>query len=202
MKTIKNNLISFIAIFSLLCIAATTSVTTYQTAVEIRKNVKNPKTLSIKYLDSTGVGDTTVPYNAILDYADSAASDTYLFAPDSGTVYYVNSLTVQIQDTGIFDINEYGDTTSLTKGIDFIFTNNGAAVTRYNPYYIRTNADYMKYANSFYMVDGLLIAKFNFQDIGYPIRLRGDSSDYFGVVLQDSLSYLYQHQFIIHGFYE
>lgn len=160
----------------------------------------------IRPLDTNGDGTGTV--NANGNYA-SAAEDFYI-QPADGEILQINRMIVTVEDTSGFSAVEYGNTAAaLTNGINIkvVYGTDGVTNNFTSLFPIKANSHWGSYC---YDVDlktwstgnEFLLVRWTFGHTGQRIRLTGKDNDRFVVTLNDDLSGLVSHLFIVQGFYE
>lgn len=165
----------------------------------------NGAKLISRNLDTVGNGTGTT--NAIGDY--SSAAEEFKIAPGVGEHFHIHRLIVSIGDAGSFDSGGYGAVTpvaSLTNGV-VLRVQNGGTVFSLTDDPITTNAEWAAYCHdvtvhSFGSGDALLTARWTFDKSGIPISLRGDEGEELVVELNDDLTFLTAHKFLIQGYYK
>jgi hypothetical protein len=155
-----------------------------------------------RYLDTNGDGTGTK--NANGNY--SSVADIFYIQPPAGSRYEINRMIVTVQDTGAQRAEYYGALgTALTNGItvreqndDGTFNNLTDGIT------IKTNAGWGSICydvdlKSWGAGDSMLLVRWTFRNAGDPIQLNGNSNDRLEVVLNDDLSGLVAHYFMVQG---
>lgn len=160
-----------------------------------------------RYLDTAGDGTGTK--NANGNY--SVTPETFYIQPPFGAVFRIARLLISIEDTSGMVADEYGNTGSaLGNGIEVKVTNlAGTVVDLTDGVPITTNA---RWGSLCYDVDlkswgitpsnDLLLVRWTFAHAGQFIRLNGSSNDVLEVILNDNLSDLIAHYFIVQGYQE
>lgn len=82
-----------------------------------------------------GEGDDDITYqsgrletsggNSSMDVNGSNTSQDFFFEPASGEVFYLEAISVIIQDGGSQDVNDFGSLGDLTNGVQIIHTRDG-----------------------------------------------------------------------------
>ena len=162
-----------------------------------------------RFLDTNGDGTGTK--NANGNY--SGAVEEFYIQPAADEVMQIARLLISIEDTTGMQANEYGDLGSaLGNGITIEEERNGTVVTDFTDGVpITTNAEW---GTLCYDVDvkswgqtptnELLVARFTFARSERNVRLEGTSPtpDRLVVSLNDTLTGLIRHTFMVQGFYE
>ena len=156
------------------------------------------------HLDTNG--DGTGAKNANGNY--SAVETRFKHTVEAGKILRIHRMIVSIEDTAGFSSSKYGDLAALTAGIGMEVTgDNRATLDLVDNEPIKTNADW---AHNCYDADlktwgagdEVLVVRWTFAKYGVPLRLIGDSNDAFEVVLNDNLTGLIGHHFMLQGHYE
>jgi hypothetical protein len=160
-----------------------------------------------RYLDTTGDGSGTK--NAIGNYASSA--QIFRIAPASGKVFRISRMLINIEDTAGMKAENYGDTGSpLTNGIE-VRTHDGSSTLidltdgipiKTNAHWGRTCYDVDIKSWSTAPTNELLLARWSFFRCGQYLRLNGSKNQELQVVLNDNLTGLISHYFMVQGFEE
>ena len=156
------------------------------------------------HLDTNG--DGTGNKNANGNY--SAVETRFTRAPGAGKILRIHKLIVAIEDSLGFSTSKYGNIAALTAGIGVEITgDNRDTIDLLDGLQIKSNGDWAH--NSFDVTlkewgtgDELLVVRWDFGKFGAPIRLIGSSNDAFEVILNDNLTGLIGHHFMLQGHYE
>lgn len=176
-------------------------------------NTKNFKTndtghqrqINSFYADTNGDGSGT--FEAVGNY--SSAPVSFSIKPKAGEILRIARLIVFIEDSGAMDSGFYGNGIVLTNGIKFMVRKNGvenhSQSTAQAP--VKTNGDLaslchdLTYA-SWGAGNTYITARWTYTKFGQYIRLKGDNSDSFNVILNDNFTGLIKHRFCVQGYYE
>jgi len=148
-------------------------------------------------------GDGTGTYDVTGNYV--SATDFYI-QPPPDEVFKILSLTVNIQDTGDFDIAKYGNGITLINGIKIQIkqgstllvdlTTNSKIIHNGDWKYLTEKFDYITYGAG----DNLLLIPINFiEAFGQPIYLDGSINEKLVVTVQDDFTGLTEHKFTVRG---
>lgn len=159
----------------------------------------------IRHLDI--VGDGSGAKNANGDY--SGAEERFLIAPAAGEIMRLARMLVTIEDTAGFRAERYGSfAAALANGIHLKFVRDGVDILTYTDgHAIQTNAEWGHFCydvdlKTWGAGDEFVIARWTFAATGTCIRLVGDALESFDVVLNDDLTGLLGHHFVVQGLYE
>lgn len=164
------------------------------------------KTIISRHLDTVGNGTGTK--NANGNY--SGAATIFKIQPSGGVNFRIRTLTVFIADNGILDAGSYGDAITLTNGIQVRIQNNsGTIVDITDGVKILTNGNWARLSGfQNRMIDTgtgddywVFVISFR-EKYGQDIRLVGSNNERLEVVLNDNLTGLTQHYFVVQGFQE
>ena len=154
-----------------------------------------------RYLDTDGDGGGTK--NANGDY--SSAAEDFKIIPPSDEHWYLARMIVSIVDTGSHDSGKYGNNITLSNGITVALKNSSDVtindITDGVP--IMKNSDWGRLAGvdvnpmSWGSGDDQTIVRFTFEKSGEPLELK--DGNYLAVTLNDDLSGLVEHYFMVHG---
>ena len=157
-----------------------------------------------RYLDT--VGDGSGVKNGAVDHSGAAVE--YKIAPPSGHVYQIARLIVSIEDNAAFDSGGYGGitpTAALTNGISVLKKDDDETmVDLTDGIPVKTNAGWATLCHDFIehgFGSGNVIgtARWTFAQSGEPVTLDGRLHEYLCVVLNDDLSDLVAHRFLVQG---
>lgn len=152
----------------------------------------------VQKLSASGFEDgSNTNFNA--DY--SVTPEDAIFQAPAGLIVTINSLQISVTDTGAFSPTEYGNIgAGLTNGILTVIEFNGVEVTNTNQT-INDNNELFSTDSLAQIIDygsnqRTLISRFNF--IG-GVTLNGDTLDKFILRLNDNMSTLQVHEFVVFG---
>jgi len=162
-------------------------------------------TLFSVFLDTNGDGTGTK--NAIGDY--SSAEEIFYSQPTSPKVVRLTRLIVCVEDDSPFRMDHYGKNIGLTNGI-VVRVKSDSGVTMNltdDDFKIKTNAGWAQYcydAEIFNVGSGndFLKVRWDFLQMGYPIKVGGSENYRLEVVLNDDFTGLAGHTFLAQGYYE
>lgn len=160
--------------------------------------------LLCRFLDT--VGDGTGTKNAIGDY--SGAEEEFFIAPAAGQIFHIARLLVTVEDTAGFAAAEYGNLGSaLTNGIK-LEVRTGASTTVLDfvdaeP--ITTNAEWGTFnfdvdVKTWGAGNEFLLARWTFSKTDGALRLDGDAGERLSIILEDDLTGLVTHKFLVQGY--
>jgi len=172
----------------------------------VRSDSTGPQKLHLpRYLDTNGDGTGTK--NANGNYS-GGATDFYI-QPPASTIYRIARLIVSVEDTSGFSAAEYGNTGSALSNVIHIETQDGGGtiVDYDNGVPIKTNAEWGRVCydadlKTWGAGNELLLVRWTYTKSGSFIRLDGDSSEKFVVTLNDDLTGLISHYFLVQGYIE
>lgn len=155
-----------------------------------------------RYLDFNG--DGTGGKNANGNYA--SAADILYIQPPAGYTFHIARMIVEIEDTGVMRAEYYGSTNgALTNGIQVREQDDSGTINDLTDGVpIKTNAGW---GSQCYDVDvkswgagnEVLLVRWTFAASGAPIVLDGANNERLEVVLNDDLSGLVEHRFMVQG---
>lgn len=155
-----------------------------------------------RQLDTNGDGSGTINANG-----NYAAPTRFYIQPAPGEIIYIARLIVTIEDTTGFQAEEYGNLgAALTNGITLQRSVNGVQTANYTPATIKTNADWGTYCydvdlKSWGAGDEVILVRWTLQQSGVGVILNGDNLESLDIVLNDDLSGLITHFFVVQGHY-
>jgi len=157
-----------------------------------------------RYLDTNGDGSGTK--NANGDY--SSAAEEFYIQPGAGEIYQLSRMIVLIEDTSGFSATEYGNLGSaLSNGIHIHAEYDSAATTidLTDDIPIVDNAHwgglcYDVALKTWGAGNEVLVVRYTFASMGQEIRLTSD--DRFLVGVNDNLTGLVDHHFLVQGYIE
>jgi hypothetical protein len=151
-------------------------------------------------LDATGDGSGSK--DAAVD--GSSVVKEFLIAAPAGQIYELNRMLINIQASGVLASQKYGDLAALTNGIKIYVESNGVR-SEFDTGAVKTHDDWagichdsmaLNYGN----VAGKTISvRWTFSKSGHGISLDGDKAEKFIVQINDDLSSLTKHQFMVQG---
>jgi hypothetical protein len=163
------------------------------------------KTALFRYLDTAGDGTGTK--NANGDY--SSTSDIFYIQPAAGQVFRMVRMIVTVEDTTGMQAAEYGNLGSaLSNGITVrTQDDSGTILDMTDGLPVTTNAEWARLCydadvKSWGAGNELLTVRWTFARSGTLIRLRGDQNERLEVFLNDDLTGLIQHYFMVQGHIE
>lgn len=158
-----------------------------------------------RFLDT--VGDGSGVKNANLDF--NSTPDIFFIQPPSGVIYKIHRLIVSVEDTNGYIAAEYGNIGSvLSTGITVrVQDGSGTIVDLTDGEKIKSNADFGKFffdvdLKTYGAGDEMLVARWTFTNHGVPLRLDGTTNERLEVTLDDDLTGLLGHFFMVHGYEE
>jgi hypothetical protein len=142
---------------------------------------------------------------AISGYSNSTQM---FYQPDAGKIAYIRRMIVHVQDTGGFDAAKYGNNLDFAFGIGVgVYTGSGATLVNdlVDGNKIKTNADWGHVCYDVSLVDfgigdEFLQVRWTFGKSGQIIRLDGDRLDRFAITLDDNMTGLNDHRFVLQGY--
>lgn len=155
-----------------------------------------------RLLDTVGNGTGTT--EATGNY--SVTPQSFKYTAPSGWAE-IQRIIVMIQDTGAFDIEEYGNGVALTNGIRvFLRDSEDNVIQEYTSFPIKSNGDWAGHCHDFNHFDfgtgdEVGTIRWTFAKSGQPIIVKLDQGEYFEVLLNDDFSGLNKHRFTIQGHY-
>ena len=159
-----------------------------------------------RFLDTNGDGTGTK--NAVGNYASPTE---FYIQPAAGTIYRIARMIVTIEDTTGFTATEYGNTGgALANGVTVQTKNDSGAITDWTDQQpVTVNSEWGKMCydvdlKSWGAGNEILVARWTFERSGQQIRLDGDdaNNERFVVSLNDDLTGLIQHYFLVQGYSE
>lgn len=155
-----------------------------------------------RYLDLNGDGSGAK--NANGDY--STVADIFYIQPPATQDYLLTRLIVSIEDTQGMQAEEYGNLgAALTNGITVrVQDDSGTLVDLTDSAPVKTNAKwgalcYDVDLKSWGAGDELILVRWTFSRSGRDVLLRGDRNERLEVVLNDNLTGLISHEFLVQG---
>jgi len=163
------------------------------------------RTLLSRFLDTNG--DDTGTKNANGDY--SGAEEIFYIQPGAAQVFRLARMIVSIEDTSGMAARDYGNITNgLTNGVQVRNQNDsGTLVDLTDGLPVQDNSSWGQFC---YDVDlktwstgnELLVVRWTFSKFGQFVRLNGANNERLEVVLNDNLSGLVRHYFLVQGYIE
>lgn len=154
--------------------------------------------------DGTGRRHATGNYSTYTGVADTE----FKFSPAVGELARIERMLVMIRDTGTLDTDFYGVDIVLTGGIQVgIKDTNGTLLDLLDGQVIMTNLHWGRQCfdavrRSWGSGDEFVAVRWSFFKSGFPLRIKGDEGEYFAITLNDNLSGLVDHTFLLQGFWE
>ena len=157
----------------------------------------------VRHLDTAGNGTGTK--NANGNYSGSVGTEIFYIQPASGVVFQIRRLIAVVVDGTGGNDTEYGNLgAALTAGVTVRVQDGSGTIldlTDGDP--VAANRDWYRIADvtiaAFALSNDVLQAVWDFSP---RLRLEGGSSERLEVVLNDDLTGLTEHYFIVHGFTE
>lgn len=159
------------------------------------------RTIFSRLLDTNG--DQTGTTNANGNY--SGAEEIFYIEPPATETYDVTRLIVTVEDASGFSATEYGNTAAaLSTGIVVRVSDDQGVREVLTDDPITTNAEWGTYCydvalKSWGAGNEVLLVRWTFSAAGDAIQLRGDANAKLEVVLNDDLTGLVQHKFLVQG---
>lgn len=166
------------------------------------KNNLTDRLIISRFLDTVGDGSGTK--NAIGDY--SAATEEFKIVPGAGEIFVINRMIVQIRDSGQFTASTYGALATLNNGIHVhIKDSGGVKIDLVDNLTIKTNAEWGRVCYDTQLItwgvgDSFILVRWTFGRSGTQIWLDNSRGDYLSVDLNDNLTGLVAHTFIVQGY--
>lgn len=157
-----------------------------------------------RFLDTDGDGTGTK--NANGNY--SGAAEEFFIAPDEGEDWTITRMLVNIADEAVMQAEEYGNLgAALTNGVKVeVHNDSGLVYSLTDPNYpVKTNAGWAAYMFDVHLLtwgsgDELLNGRWTFAKSGVPVRLRSRFGEKLVVTVNDNLTGLLNHQFLVQGY--
>lgn len=126
----------------------------------------------------------------LMNVNGSVTPQNFLYTVPNGTIYYLESISIIISDTGTPTAAKFGDLVALTNGFRLQIKSSG---TTYDYYNFKTNGELSLVFNEVFVPPGagwlndsdLLIGTLRFK---VPIKLNGTNSDFVQFTVRDNLS--------------
>lgn len=155
-----------------------------------------------RQMDTNGDGSGTINANG-----NYAVPTRFYIQPAAGRVIYVARIIVTIEDTSGFQAEEYGNLgAALTNGITLQRSINGVLDTNFTPVSVKTNAQWGSYC---YDVDlktwgtgnEFLLVRWTLERSGVGVVLDGNNLESLDIIVNDNLTGLITHHFVVQGHY-
>ncbi len=159
-------------------------------------------TILSRFLDTNGAGTGSV--EATGDY--SVTPGIFKCTP-AGSDLYITRMIVLVQDSGGFRAEGYGDQAAgITNGIGVSMWREGSQHINFTPVTVKSNAEWGGYCYDTEVKawgggDDLLLVRWTFEKSGEKMRLRKVLSDELRVTLNDDMTFLVNHRFLVQGHY-
>jgi hypothetical protein len=172
-----------------------------------QSSIGNQSIIISQYLGIDGADST----NVIGNYA--SAPDTFYIAPSAGEVYRISRLIVHLEDTVGIDADAYGNAITLTNGIQVkqIEDNGGGSTVLITDFTsgipVKTNGDWAAMCYDAALLtwgsgNEHFVVRWTFSKSGQYVRLDGDQNDQLIVIVNDDLTGLVNHNFLVQGYKE
>ena len=155
-----------------------------------------------RYLDTDGDGTGTK--NAIGNY--SGAVEEFFIAPPASTVFEIHRMIVSIEDSANPSADVYGNlAAALTNGVSIkIKDASGDLVDLCDGVTIKANSHWSRICYdvtnlNFGSGNDIVQVRWTFAKSGKPIYLDGDKGQYLSVDVNDDLTGLVSHYFMVQG---
>ena len=120
----------------------------------------------------------------------SVTPQNFLYTVPANTVYYLESISIIISDTGTPTAAKFGDLAALTNGVRLQIKSSG---TTYDVYNFKTNGELTMFFNNVFIPPtagwlndtDLLVGTVKFEK---PIKLNGANSDFVQFTIRDNLT--------------
>jgi hypothetical protein len=159
-----------------------------------------------RFLDTAGDGSGTK--NANGNYA--SAAEEFLITPDSGEQWWITRMIVSITDTAGMLQNEYGNLgAALTNGIAVDVQDDSGVLYSLTDedVPVKTNAQWGAYCFDVALfswgtspTNEELVVRWTFAKSGKPVQLRSWQGEKLVVTLNDDLTGLLTHRFLVQGY--
>lgn len=155
-----------------------------------------------RHLDTVGDGSGTK--NAIGNY--SATATEFKIVPGATEDFTITRLLVCLRDSGALSAEKYGFISGgLTNGVILEKRNGSGTMVDYTDLVpIKANAGWTRMCHdvqehSYGAGDNFISARWTFVKSGHPIRLSGAKGEYLAIILEDDLTGLVEHYFVVQG---
>lgn len=126
----------------------------------------------------------------LMNVNGSVTPQNFLYTVPAGTVYYLESISIIISDTGTPTAAKFGDLAALTNGVRLQIKSSG---TTYDVYNFKTNGELTMFFNNVFIPPtagwlndtDLLVGTVKFEK---PIKLNGANSDFVQFTIRDNLT--------------
>ena len=126
----------------------------------------------------------------LMNVNGSVTPQNFLYTVPADTVYYLESMSIIISDTGTPTAAKFGDLAALTNGVRLQIKSSG---TTYDVYNFKTNGELTMFFNNVFIPPtagwlndtDLLVGTVKFEK---PIKLNGASSDFVQFTIRDNLT--------------
>ena len=164
---------------------------------------------NLLYRFLTDDGTTTGTKDAIGNY--SGAAEEFYIEPGPGQVFHIARLIVSIEDGSAFAVSEYGNMgAALTNGVKVeVRSGSHAAPTTVldlmDGLAVTTNGEWGCHNFDVANLDWgagnqMLLARWTFSATDGELRIDGDAGERLSVILEDDLSALVHHRFLVQGY--
>ncbi len=162
-----------------------------------------------RFLDKNG--DGTGETDASEDYSDTGLGLTeFYITPMADEVMRIERIIPFLQDTGPLDADFYGHDITLTEGVNLqicrgpLGAGREVVVDLMDGQAVLTNAGWGKLCydvdiSEFGREDNVLHARWSFFKAGQPLQLDGAKGERLSIILNDDLSDLVSHAFMVQG---
>lgn len=128
--------------------------------------------------------------SALMNVNGSVTPQNFLYTVPADTVYYLESISIIISDTGTPTAAKFGDLVALTNGVRLQIKSSG---TTYDVYNFKTNGELTMFFNNVFIPPtagwlndtDLLVGTVKFEK---PIKLNGANSDFVQFTIRDNLT--------------
>lgn len=154
-----------------------------------------------RFLDTNGDGTGTT--NANGNY--SVTPEEFYIQPGEGYYYDIARMIVEIQDTSGMSAVDYGNIAGgLANGVSVQVVRGATTLRDLTPDPIKSNAEWASYCydadlKTWSTGNEFLAVRWTFAKSGKPLYLSGDHSDRLVVTLNDDLTGLVEHKFLVQG---
>lgn len=154
-----------------------------------------------QFLDTNGDGTGTT--NANGNYAVTPTE--FYIQPGAGYYYKIARMIVEIEDTVGMSATDYGNITSgLTNGVSVQVKRGSTVLRDLTPDTVKANAQWAAYCydadlKAWGSGNEVLAVRWTFEKSGLPAYLNGTENDRLSVTLNDDLTGLVTHTFLVQG---
>jgi hypothetical protein len=157
-----------------------------------------------RFADTTGDGSGNK--QATGNY--SSAPETFLIKPSGKTIYTLHRMIINVADTVGMQAEEYGNLgAALTNGISVaVYNSSGLLYNLTDPDYpVKSNAGWSYMCYDAHLLtwgsgDEMLNVRWTFSRTGVPVVLRAWEGEYLEIKVNDNLTGLLYHAFLIQGY--